>query len=729
VLENFEGDYNPDQWKTWGKTALERTREYAYRGKYSLKLIYNSDSGGVRYYPPVTDWSEYSRLRFTISNPHVERKYRILYIEDGSKVHRPGGSSSIPHGILEMNRESSRTFILDIQEESPIDFSQVKCLIFGKGIPETRFYIDEIELLTREDVLNETVGVYREKIDALLTRLEDYLPGANSYYKPLIDRLISSLKEAEIKDASETEQVDNLILQAERVCTVLELLESRRKKDSPWALAAARPTSKIFRDEKNDYIDGEVKLSAAGGEWESFQIVVAPAEPLQSVRLIPEDFILDASPRVRIEASNVVVNPVGYVEVTNSFYYASSREGWWPDVLIDNQPVDIRDRIQPFWVSVFVPSGQHPGHYSGKIRIISGEHQEVFNYTVQVRNFSLPVRGRCRTLFSFTYSPEDRAIRRKCYELLLSHRLNPVNIYINGAVQKGYQPEKEDLPFCLERGLNALPIWNPYNADNEESPYIYDDEYKAKIAAFIADYEPYLKKHGAWDMAMVLGFDEVMHKSKEVVEKNLLGVRDICSFIRAKFPALDIANIGGKLDISRQLMDIWITGVGDYPRLRQQNAEIMFYWVYMDPSFMLDLPGIAPRVCGWIAYKYGASGMGYYSTIRGFSGTVPRGVDWSEEAYPTSNPRNIGRNGDGRLVYHAADGSILSSIRLENIRDGIEDYEYLALLSRSDSPEARQLLSIPDEICTEIPTEYTKEIEVLEDYRQRVAELIESEGL
>jgi len=36
-------------------------------------------------------------------------------------------------------------------------------------------------------------------------------------------------------------------------------------------------------------------------------------------------------------------------------------------------------------------------------------------------------------------------------------------------------------------------------------------------------------------------------------------------------------------------------------------------------------------------------------------------------------------NGDGNLIYPGPE-SPLSSIRLENIRDGLEDYEYLRLL-------------------------------------------------
>lgn len=40
------------------------------------------------------------------------------------------------------------------------------------------------------------------------------------------------------------------------------------------------------------------------------------------------------------------------------------------------------------------------------------------------------------------------------------------------------------------------------------------------------------------------------------------------------------------------------------------------------------------------------------------------------------------KNGMGNYVYPGKDGRILPSLRLENLRDGVEDYEYLVLLKK-----------------------------------------------
>jgi hypothetical protein len=38
-------------------------------------------------------------------------------------------------------------------------------------------------------------------------------------------------------------------------------------------------------------------------------------------------------------------------------------------------------------------------------------------------------------------------------------------------------------------------------------------------------------------------------------------------------------------------------------------------------------------------------------------------------------------NGDGHLIYPGPNGTALSSLRLEALRDGMEDYEYVRLLA------------------------------------------------
>ena len=144
---------------------------------------------------------------------------------------------------------------------------------------------------------------------------------------------------------------------------------------------------------------------------------------------------------------------------------------------------------------------------------------------------------------------------------------------------------------------------------------------------------------------------------------------------------------------------------------------------------------MAPRILAWRAFKYGADGIAYYSTYRPWTfncpnGKIPASIDWSRNdinaatfaSRRSSNYRPT-RQGDGNLFWPDTDGGVLPSIRIHNVRDGIEDYEYFVLL-RKKAPD-HPLLSSPDSITTLVSDHYTKDFRVLDSYREKIAEAIE----
>ena len=110
-------------------------------------------------------------------------------------------------------------------------------------------------------------------------------------------------------------------------------------------------------------------------------------------------------------------------------------------------------------------------------------------------------------------------------------------------------------------------------------------------------------------------------------------------------------------------------------------------WVYFlhgtrPPYFnpiTLDHPGIESKFTGWFLWKYRVRGIAYYSLN-----------DWSEN--PWTSPMTDGHNGDTFMLYPPSEtntaiayGSnghrFVPSIRFELMRDSLEDYEYLYVLS------------------------------------------------
>ncbi len=118
------------------------------------------------------------------------------------------------------------------------------------------------------------------------------------------------------------------------------------------------------------------------------------------------------------------------------------------------------------------------------------------------------------------------------------------------------------------------------------------------------------------------------------------------------------------------------------------------------PSYMIDASAVRNRAMQWLDFKYRLSGELYYETAMAYTHD------------PWTNQWDFTGNGDGTLFYPGTPARIggtthipVASIRLAMIREGMEDYEYLALLSRSGGDaDARAIADrlFPNAYSTEI---------------------------
>ncbi len=206
-----------------------------------------------------------------------------------------------------------------------------------------------------------------------------------------------------------------------------------------------------------------------------------------------------------------------------------------------------------------------------------------------------------------------------------------------------------------------------------------------------------------------------------------------------------------------ELVDIWCPLSAalerdlDFYKERQRQGDQLWMYVCCSPkppyaNFFIDQPAIDHRVLFWQARQKGATGLLLWvvSYWKGLPGPTSAGARFPE--VPVRFAENMdsyqtwGTNGDGTLIWPGLDMTPYPSIRLEVIRDGIEDYEYLALLSRcvarakelpqGERPddavlqEAEALCEVPEEI-SESFTRYTKDPDVLMERRKSVGDMIE----
>ena len=103
------------------------------------------------------------------------------------------------------------------------------------------------------------------------------------------------------------------------------------------------------------------------------------------------------------------------------------------------------------------------------------------------------------------------------------------------------------------------------------------------------------------------------------------------------------------------------------------------------PNLNIDMDLSAARVLSWMQYDYDIEGLIYWGTMTYFS-TSTRFDEIGQKpvnVYEQANGVFAGANGDGYLVYPGAKYGTdepIPTMRLMELRDGFEEYEFLYLL-------------------------------------------------
>jgi len=252
-------------------------------------------------------------------------------------------------------------------------------------------------------------------------------------------------------------------------------------------------------------------------------------------------------------------------------------------------------------------------------------------------------------------------------------------------------------PFARLPGSTLRPDYKTISDDNREKTqryyrgyyrYLKDNGWEKRAYVYMLD-EPNLREN--YEQVLVLG--QLVHEAVPqlkclVVEQTYL--QD------PTWPDIDPAvDIWCPLwsFIDRKTINEKITHgdeVWSYTALVQRSPR--YHPKYqtvkdLDPPYWhIDRPLIVYRVPTWINYQYDITGLLYWSTVT----TVIE--PWSNPAF--AHPRHY--NGGGFLFYPGVpcgiDGPVIS-MRIKNLRDGMEDYEYFMILERlSDKKTVKKII-------------------------------------
>jgi hypothetical protein len=466
-------------------------------------------------------------------------------------------------------------------------------------------------------------------------------------------------------------------------------------------------------------------LSAARNEYAPFQIVVrAGTGGLKRVNavagpLVPKQGHIIAADRIALYREH-------YIEVEKLSPKSRSKPGWYPDALIPfldpstgkppvrarfaAAPFDIApDSNQPLWVDVLTPRDAAPGEYTGAITISAeGIRPLRVPIVLTVWNFTLSDTPSMRTHFGngevnpLATPPQitagdgldeagQRALQTAYAELMAAHRIcSPIPPFLMPKVNAdgGIDPESTDaaLQQWIERfHITGFPVhflrmegwgWegDPLGADRRRN------------TRYLRSMYTYLRAHH-WDkMAYIYVADEP--SSQEAYND----VRARSKFVREVAPGLKVlctkgpqvqnppwGSLVGWVDIWAPLWPMY----RDQAVKKQQSAgeEIWSYTALCQgrpetPFWELDFPLLNYRIPMWISWRFDITGLLYWCT-----------TNWASTLDVWTNPLTYGGqyNMEGSLLYPGVDVGVqgfITSIRLKQIREGLEDYEYLTILAQ-----------------------------------------------
>jgi len=144
-----------------------------------------------------------------------------------------------------------------------------------------------------------------------------------------------------------------------------------------------------------------VKLSSAGHEWQSFQVLIAsnPQVVDGKIEIKATKLISDLG---QIPADNIDFFKVGTIKPV-----LEGEKCRWADPLYPIKSefeVSSDFEVVPVWVNIYVPKDLPAGDYKGQIILSSDLDSRNIDISLKVFGFSLPIRPRLKTAFGFSGS-------------------------------------------------------------------------------------------------------------------------------------------------------------------------------------------------------------------------------------------------------------------------------------------------------------------------------------
>jgi Domain of unknown function (DUF4091)/Family of unknown function (DUF6067) len=381
----------------------------------------------------------------------------------------------------------------------------------------------------------------------------------------------------------------------------------------------------------------------------------------------------------------------------------------FPEYLMNERQLDVKEKTwQSVWITVSIPEKVESGIYTGKVTVRSGQESQSLPVSVTIFPFTLPVERHLDIVEWYNtdnfsrfhgiqeeFSPAWFAMLRKYADNMVEHRQNSFRVDMDMiAIQQSgdsvfsfdfsrfdqiadvfWNTRKMD---WMETGFLALRgkggwsdtnfRWKEFKIKNSETGEVITMPGKDVIPSLVAAFEAHLRQKGWLSKTW-------FHIQDEPAVHNALSWIEFSKFIHQYAPdlrrmdAIETTHLLNDIEIAVPKLDHFSTWYDKYKKWEQKGNELWFYTVgiyqgSLFPNKTIDVPLIDSRIMHWLNYKYDATGY----------------LHWGWNQWNEDPMKDVGMHiGDGWHVYPAKDG-VLNSLRWEEMRNGIQDYEYFWML-------------------------------------------------
>ena len=547
-------------------------------------------------------------------------------------------------------------------------------------------------------------------------------------------------------------------------CTPVGPLSFRLPSPAGATLWTATTMDKILREAAPPAATvPAIQIHAARNEYEPFQLVVHADEAELDVSVSVSEFTGPGP------LPPLTLHRVDYVQIAAPSDPGAILSGQIPDPLVPialGTPVSVpAGQNQPLWFTARIPADAVAGDYTANITVtIAGAAHQV-PLQLHVFNFTLPAQigfdGNWNASFEALGGSVSLERVQQLKDFFFQHRLVPSSVawpagtnYNGGILYEcltGTFKEEDNVYDISQLGPKYIDGvgWNAVGFPSFQALTFVDNSTPRPQVFCDVDRGPDHRGTDAYNLEwskMLTALDAYLvskgwaGKAYYYVQNEPQGPADyataayLATLTRTAAPNLRLAiseepkpEIAEHPEILTNHYDLWWANLSHfepvYAAARQALGEqVWWYFLYGDlpPHFnpiTIDHPGVETRVAHWAAWKYRIRGFAYYSV-----------TGWGADPILEPRPQGTAQNGDGFLLYPPLGDELVTSIRWELLREGVEDHEYLRLAAGGVYPNTpAEVVGCDATVASAVSstTAYTRDASGLQHLRDELGYYLE----